>query len=109
MLGDRQDYVWEFGPRVVGWMRVIFGARAQSLDLLVDPTYESYLPRMLKYALVQMSAKAPVLIDVREYQGTVQTALEECGFRPVYSYLLWVLQLANRVPESKWAPVARTP
>jgi len=108
VLGDRQDYVWEFGTRVVGWMRVIYGARAQSLDLLVDPTYEAYLPRMLKYALVQMSAKAPVLVDVREYQGAVQSALEEGGFRPVHPYLLWVLQLANRVPESKWAPAVHT-
>jgi len=64
---------------------------------------------MLKYALVKMSAKAPVLVDVREYQGSVQAALEEGGFRPVHPFLLWVLQLANRVPESKWAPVVPTP
>jgi hypothetical protein len=108
MLGDRQDYVWEIGPRLAGWMRVIFGARAQSLELLVDPSYESHLPRMLRYALVQMSAKAPVLVDVREYQGAVQAALEQVGFRRMDSYFLWVLQLANRVPESKWAPVTPT-
>lgn len=99
ILGNRQDYVWEMGSRVAGWMRVAYGQRGQSLDLLIHPSYEAYAERMVGYALVQMSAKAPVLIDVREYQGALRIALENAGFQPVESYVVWVLQLAERVTE----------
>jgi len=99
ILGNSQDYVWEMGPRVGGWMRVVYGQRAQMLDLLVHPQSEAQTDRMLEYALVQMSAKAPVLIDVREYQGALRLVLERIGFKPVDSYAVWVLQLAERVAE----------
>ena len=99
ILGNRQDYVWEMGSRVAGWMRVVFGQRGQFLEMLVHPSYEAYTERMVRYALVQLSAKAPVLIDVREYQGSLRLALEGVGFRPVESYAVWVLQLAERVAE----------
>ncbi len=99
ILGNRQDYVWEMGARIGGWMRVVFGQRAQLLELLVHPSHEAQTERMLRYALVQMSTKAPVLIDVREYQGALRLVLERIGFQPVDSYAVWVLQLAERVAE----------
>ena len=99
ILGNSQDYVWEMGSRIAGWMRVVYGQRGQFLDLLVHPSYEAYADRMVRYALVQMSAKAPVLIDVREYQSALRIALERAGFRPVESYAVWVLQLAERATE----------
>jgi hypothetical protein len=99
LISDRQDYVWELGSRVVGWMRVVFGARSQHLELLVHPLYESYLDRMVRNALVQMSNKAPVLADVREYQGAVGAALQRAGFRSGDAYAVWVRQLTERVAE----------
>ena len=99
IIGDRQDFVWELGARPAGWMRTIYGQRAQFLELLIHPQYESYADRMVKNALVQMSNKAPVIADVREYQGTVQASLQRAGFRPGDSYAVWVRQLAPRVAE----------
>jgi len=99
ILGNRQDYVWEMGSRVVGWMRVVYGQRSQFLELLVHPSHEAYLDRIVRYALVQMSTKAPVLVDVREYQGALRIVLERTGFQAVESYAVWVLQLAERVTE----------
>jgi len=99
ILGNRQDYVWEMGSRVVGWMRVFYGQRSQFLELLVHPSHEAYLERMVRYALVQMSTKVPVLVDVREYQGALRIVLERAGFKPVGSYAVWVLQLAERIAE----------
>jgi hypothetical protein len=99
LLGDRQDYVWELGSRVVGWMRVEFGARSQHLDLLVHPQYEAHAERMVRNALAQMSSKVPVLVDVREYQGAVRLALEHIGFLPGDAYAAWVYQLAERIAE----------
>jgi hypothetical protein len=99
VLGDRQDYVWEIGSRIVGWMRVVFGQRSQALDLLTHPHYDTYAERMLENALTQTSPKAPVLADVREYQGAVQAALEQAGFHRGPPYLVWARQLAGRVVE----------
>lgn len=99
VLGDREDYVWELGSRAVGWMRVTFGQRSQSLDLLIHPQYESYAERIVQNALTQTSAKAPVLADVREYQGATRAALEQAGFRQGQAYLVWARQLADRVLE----------
>jgi hypothetical protein len=95
----KNDYVWEMGSRTVAWMRVTYGQRSQALDLLIHPTYEAYADRMLQYALTQMSAKVPVLSDVREYQGAVRAALERAGFRPGPGYQAWYRTLASRVPE----------
>jgi hypothetical protein len=107
VLGDRQDYVWELGSHIAGWMRVIYGQRAQHLELLIHPMYESYADRMVNNAITQMGTKAPVLIDVREYQGAVRDALERGNFHRVDDFLAWVVQLAERVPELrlKVAPV----
>lgn len=99
LIGDRQDYVWELGSRVVGWMRVSYGARCQFLELLIHPMYESYGDRMVGNALVQMSSKVPVLADVREYQGAAIAALQHAGFRSGATYAVWVRQLAERVAE----------
>jgi hypothetical protein len=111
VLGDRQDYVWELGSHIAGWMRVVYGQRAQHLELMINPTYESYADRMVRNALTQMGTKAPVLIDVREYQGAVRDALEHAGFYRVDGFLSWVVQLAERVaePRLKVAPVPPSP
>lgn len=105
VLGDRQDYAWELASRVVGWMRVDYGQRSQFLDLLIHPLYEAYADKMVKYALVQMSAKVPVLVDVREYQVAARAALERAGFRPGEAYTSWVRQLASRVAEPSLSAV----
>src|SRR5204863_1498477 len=34
-----QQYVWELGTSVVGWMEVIFGQRSQYIELLINPMY----------------------------------------------------------------------
>ncbi|MPZ14425.1 MAG: hypothetical protein GEU73_08380 [Chloroflexi bacterium] len=101
----RQDYVWEIGPRVAGWMRVTFGQRSQYLELSVHPLYEAYADRMVRYALVLMSTKVPVLIDVREYQTAARAALEHAGFRPAEAYAGWVRQLASRAPQPNVAAI----
>jgi hypothetical protein len=105
VLGDRQDYVWEMASRAVGWMRVDYGQRSQFLDILIHPLYEAYADKMVRYALVQMSAKVPVLVDVREYQVAARTALERVGFRPGDAYAVWVRQLASRAAEPSLSAV----
>jgi hypothetical protein len=99
ILGNTQDYVWEMGSKVAGWMRVTYGQRSQALDLLIHPMYDAYAERMIRYALTQMSAKVPVVSDVREYQGGVCAALERVGFQPGPRYQAWYRALASRVPE----------
>lgn len=101
----RDDYVWEMGARVIGWMRVTYGQRSQALELLVHPMYEAYADRMVSYALTQVSTKVPVLSDVREYQSGVRMALERASFRPGPRYLAWYRALASRVPEPARAAV----
>jgi hypothetical protein len=108
ILGTRQDYVWEVGTRIAGWMRVVFGQRSQFLDILVHPTHEAYVQRMVRWALLQMSVKVPVVIDVRDYQGPVHVAVEAAGFQPRKPYTVWVRQLAARVAEPSLA-AARVP
>jgi hypothetical protein len=105
IIGDRQDFVWELGPLLIGWMRVIFGQRSQYLYLLLHPSYENYGQRMICNALGQLSAKAPVLLDVREYQGGVRAALEALGFRRGPEYASWVRHLTERVKEPSIAAV----
>jgi hypothetical protein len=99
ILGNSQDYVWEMGSKIAGWMRVTYGQRSQSLDLLIQPAYDAYAERMIRYALTQMSAKVPVVSDVREYQGGVCAALERVGFQPGPRYQAWYRALASRVPD----------
>jgi hypothetical protein len=103
ILSNSQDYVWEMGSRIIGWTRVTYGARSQSMELMIHPNYETYADRIVRYALTQMSVKVPVLSDVREYQGAVRTALERVGFRPGPRYQAWCLALAARIPEPSMA------
>jgi hypothetical protein len=105
IIGDRQDFVWELGSGLVGWMRIIFGQRSQHIYLLFHPSYDGYAERMIRNALGQLSAKAPVLVDVREYQGGVRTALEVVGFRRGPEYASWVRHLTERVKEPSIAAV----
>jgi hypothetical protein len=104
-FGGRDDYVWEIASRVVGWMRIVFGQRSQFLELLPHPHYEGYADKMVKYALAQMSTKAPVIVETREYQGGVRGAVERAGFQPGGAYAAWVWQIASRATEPRSSPV----
>ena len=108
LLGG-QDYVWDLGSKVVGWMHFIFGERAQYLTVLTDPQSDAFINRMLRDALGQLSSKVPVLADVREYQPVVETGLEGLGFEKAHDYVVWVRQLAQRVPEASVAAVRAQP
>ena len=47
---------------MVGWLEVTFGQRSQFMELLVHPRYEDAADRLLRYALLQVSPKAPVYV-----------------------------------------------
>ncbi|MBI4213203.1 MAG: hypothetical protein HY534_02750 [Chloroflexi bacterium] len=108
LLGG-QDYVWEMGSKAVGWMHLIYGERAQYLTILIHPQSDAFVDRMLKDALGQLSNKVPVLVDVREYQTVLQSGLENLGFSKGHDYVVWVRQLAQRLPETSAASVRAQP
>jgi len=99
VLGNRQDFVWELGSRIIGWMRLMYGQRSQFLEFLVHPLYESYADKMILNALSQLSVKVPVIVDVREYHAGTRAAFERAGFQGGPTYTIWVRQLATRVLE----------
>ncbi len=104
VTGTRQQYVWELGTSIVGWMEVTFGQRSQLLQILVHPRYAESVDKLLRYALLQVSPKAPVYVAVRDYQGSVAAALEQLGFRSVSEHDVYVRMLAVRVPEARLVP-----
>ena len=99
--GSRQQFVWELGTSIVGWLEVTFGQRSQFMELLVHPRYEDATDRLLRYALLQVSPKAPVYATVREYQPHLASALQRAGFRLVAEHELFVKLLAARVREPR--------
>jgi hypothetical protein len=99
--GSRQQYVWELGTSMVGWLEVTFGQRSQFMELLVHPRYEDATDRLLRYALLQVSPKAPVYVVVREYQPYLASALQRAGFRLAAQHELFVKLLAVRVREPR--------
>ncbi|HEX8968664.1 MAG TPA: hypothetical protein VF937_12340 [Chloroflexota bacterium] len=99
--GSRQQYVWELGTSMVGWMEVSFGQRSQYMELLVNPRYEDAADRLVRYALLQVSAKAPVYALAREYQPSLASALQRAGFRLAAQDELFVKLLAARVREPR--------
>jgi hypothetical protein len=99
--GSRQQYVWELGTYMVGWLELTFGQRSQFMDLLVHPRYEDAADRLLRYALLQVSPKAPVYVTVREYQPYLASAVQRAGFRLVARHELFVRLLAARVREPR--------
>lgn len=99
--GSRQQYVWELGTTVVGWLEITFGDRSQFMELLVHPRYEDASDRLLRYALLQLSPKAPVYVSVREYQPSLASALQRAGFRLSAQHDLFVRLLAVRVREPR--------
>jgi hypothetical protein len=101
--GSRQQYVWELGTSTVGWLEITFGQRSQFMELLVHPRYEDAADRLLRYALLQVSPKAPVYVVAREYQAHLVSALQRAGFRRVAEHELFVKLLAARVPEPRLA------
>jgi hypothetical protein len=102
--GSRQQYVWELGTTIVGWMEIIFGQRSQFIALLVHPRYEEAADRLVRYALLQASPRAPVYVSVRDYQASLAGALEDAGFVPAGRHDLYVKLLAARVPEARLVP-----
>jgi hypothetical protein len=99
--GSRQQFVWELGTSMVGWLEITFGQRSQFMELLVHPRYEDAADRLLRYALLQASPKAPVYVAVREYQPYLATALQRAGFRLSAQHELFVKLLAVRVPQPR--------
>ncbi len=99
--GTRQQYVWELGTSIVGWMELTFGQRSQYIELLVNPRYEDAADRLVRYALLQVSPKAPVYIVAREYQASLAQALQRSGFRPAGQHELFVKLFAARVREPR--------
>jgi hypothetical protein len=102
--GARQQYVWELGTSLVGWLEITFGQRSQFLELLVHPRYEDATDRLLRYALLQVSPKAPVYVAARAYQASLASALARSGFRVVGTHDLFVKILAVRVREPSLVP-----
>jgi hypothetical protein len=99
--GSRQQYVWELGTSTVGRLEVTFGQRSQLMELLVHPRYEDATDRLLRYALLQVSPKAPVYVPVREYQPYLASALQRAGFRLAAQHELFVKLLAVRVQQPR--------
>ncbi|MBV9171437.1 MAG: hypothetical protein JOZ81_15280 [Chloroflexi bacterium] len=99
--GSRQQYVWELGTSMVGWLEITFGQRSQFMELLVHPRYEDAVDRLLRYSLLQVSPKAPVYVAVREYQAHLASALRRAGFQRAAEHELFVKLLAARVKEPR--------
>lgn len=104
LTGTRQQFVWELGASLVGWMEVTFGRRSQLVELLVHPRYEDAADRLLRWAMLQVSAKAPVYVAVREYQVALASAVERAGFRDTGRQEMFVKMLAVRVREPRLVP-----
>ncbi|HET6316500.1 MAG TPA: hypothetical protein VFG86_08580 [Chloroflexota bacterium] len=102
--GSRQQYVWELGTSLVGWLEVNYGQRSQFMDLLVHPRYEDATDRLLRYALLQVSPKAPVYAVARDYHVSLASALQRAGFRSAGQHELYVKLLAARVREPALVP-----
>lgn len=99
--GSRQQFVWELGTSLVGWMELTFGQRSQYIELLIDPRYEDAADRLVRYALLQVSPKAPVYVMAREYQAPLALALQRTGFRQAARHELFVKLLAARVRQPR--------
>jgi hypothetical protein len=99
--GSRQQYVWELGTSMVGWLEITFGQRSQFMELLVHPRYEDATDRLLRYARLQVSPKAPLYAVARAYQPHLASALQRAGFRLASQHELFVKLLAARVREPR--------
>jgi hypothetical protein len=99
--GARQQYVWELGTSLVGWLEITFGQRSQFMELLVQPRYEDASDRLVRYALLQVSPKAPVYLGAREYQAHLASAVQRAGFHLAAQHELFVKLLAARVREPR--------
>jgi hypothetical protein len=102
--GSRQQYIWELGTSLVGWLEITFGQRSQFMDLLVHPRYEDASDRLVRYALLQVSPKASVYAVAREYQASLASTLQRAGFRRAGEHDLYVKLLAARVREPSLVP-----
>jgi hypothetical protein len=102
--GSRQQFVWELGTSLVGWLEITFGQRSQFIELLIHPRYEEAADRLLRYALLQVSPRAPVYVSARDYQAPLAAALEHAGFAQAGRHDLYVKLLAARVAEPRLVP-----
>ena len=71
------------------------------MELLVNPRYEDAADRLVRYALLQVSPKAPVYVLAREYQPSLASALQRAGFCLAAEHELFVKLLAARVREPR--------
>lgn len=104
LIGDRHQYVWEFGEGLAGWLQVVYGQKTQFLEYLIDPKYETMIDRFVAFGMKQVSEKAPVYASVRPYQATLGAALERLGFAVDARFDVYVRQLSVRVPERSFVP-----
>lgn len=102
--GSRQHFVWDDGDGPVGWLQISFGARSQHLEMLVHPSHRGETEELVLASLSQMSHRAPIYVSTREYQIEIATVLEELGFSRVADYLIFVRELAARVPSRAMVP-----
>jgi hypothetical protein len=71
------------------------------MEVLVHPRYEDAVDRLLRYALLQVSPKAPVYVAAREYQAPLASAVRRAGFQKAAEHELFVKLLAARVKEPR--------
>lgn len=104
IVGSRPQFVWELGASLVGWLGLTFGQRSQFMEILVHPKFGDATDKLVRWALLQVSPKAPVYASVREYQPGLAAALQDVGFRPLGEHELYVKLLAQRVREARLVP-----
>jgi hypothetical protein len=102
--GSRQHFVWEGKEGLSGWLQMHFGGKSQHVELMVHPAHQSEAGEMVRYALGQVSPKAPVYFTVREYQSEISSKLTEIGFTRCADHLVFARQLAVRVPNRALVP-----
>lgn len=83
-------------------VRILAGANASWLRLLIPPDPDAFVAEMLDHALARLSAcpPRPVYCTVRDYQGGVQAPLEERDFTLTETHSLLVKHTTVRVREA---------
>lgn len=104
LMGDRQQYVWEMGETLIGWLEITYGQKSQFLDLMVHPEYERLIDGIVAAALTQTSEKAPVYAAAREYQAALESSLDRYEFKLIGTSEIYVRQLAVRSREPALVP-----
>lgn len=99
--GKKGSYVLrgESAGDVLGWLRLTRGERAHWLKLVLHPERASEAIPRLKEALSILSTwrALPVYCDVRDYEGFLNSALDDCGFERIMRRVLLVRQTTSHV------------